>query len=411
MPNDYRTGKPVKKQAKKGSSLGSFLGMLVLAALTVYVAVTVRADMKARTELPEETPAPVQTAAVTAAPEATPEPTPEPTPTPEPEYYTFSVVGDCTLAENKDKRGWGTAYQTVVGKDYAYPFKNTVEYFRDDYMTLANLECNLSDNKYDTIEWYGFLAPSDYANILTEGCVDFVTLANNHTADFGEKCYAETLASLDAVGMPYAGENETYIYQRDDGIRVGVYCLYNDKMKDIQNSKDKISAGYKKLKEEGAELFIAALHWGVEGAYSVSDTQREVGQFAVDTGFQIVYGSHPHRLEPAEQYGNGYIFYSMANWSFGGHTNPDDYDTAIIQFTVKKYGEEVTVESLKLIPCSISSRSHNHAGHSVGDNCLNDYCPTPYEEGSEDWDRVVSKLTGTYEGSDYIPNYQSILFG
>lgn len=150
---------------------------------------------------PELTPEP--TAGPTAAPTATPEPTPEPSP----EYFTVSMVGDCTLAEAKTRRGWGTALQTVVGKNYDYPFAKTVQYFADDYLSIANLECNLSDKYYDSIEQFVFLAPADYANILTAGSIEFVTLANNHTMDFGQNAYNDTTAALDAVGVAYAGED------------------------------------------------------------------------------------------------------------------------------------------------------------------------------------------------------------
>ena len=332
----------------------------------------------------------------------TPEPTPTPVPTPEPdpEYYTISFIGDCTLAENYDWRGRAQSYQSVVGDDYAYPFANTADYFRNDYLTLANLECILSDHSYTSIEWYHFLAPAAYVNILTEGCVDFVTLANNHTQDYGQQAYNDTLAALSAVNMPYAGENETYLFQRDDGLKVGIFCLYNDKVANVSDSETKLRAGLDKLKAEGAEFTIAALHWGVEGAYSVSDTQIEVGHFCIDAGYNVVYGSHPHRLEPVEHYKDGLIFYSMSNWSFGGHTNPSDYDTAIAQFTVEKIGDRVSVQSLTLVPCSISSSSE-----------INNYQPTPYEEGGEEWNRTLTKLDGTFEGADYNPNYQSLIYG
>lgn len=412
MPSDKKRKTSNKNNTSAAGTVVSIILLLLTVYVTVSIAGAVRKDFERRKLAVSEIPAPTASAAVpepSSEPETTP--VPEPTPVPDPEYYTLSFVGDCTLSESKNKRGWGVSYQSVVGKDYSYPFKNTVEYFKDDYMTLANLECNLTDTWYDSIEWYNFLAPSAYAKILTEGCVDFVTTANNHVMDFGQNAYNDTIASLKAVNMPYAGENETYIYQKDDGLIVGVYCLYNSKMSNVSDSEAKIKAGYEKLKAQGAQLFVAALHWGVEGAYSVSETQLEVGHYAVDAGFNIVYGSHPHRLEPAEQYNDGVIFYSMANWSFGGHTNPADYDTAIAQVTVKLVGDEVSIESVNIIPCSISSKSHNHVGHSENDTCLNDYCPTPYEKDSDDWKRVMSKLDGTYEGADYIPNYQAILFG
>ena len=75
--------------------------------------------------------------------EVTPEPAP--TPVPEPEYFTISMVGDCTLAEAKTRRGWTSYFQDVVKQNYAYPFANTRSWLEDDYLTIANLECCLSD--------------------------------------------------------------------------------------------------------------------------------------------------------------------------------------------------------------------------------------------------------------------------
>ena len=394
--------------------LDSIFLLLLFALLVGVVALRVQTE-KQPPILPAATPAPVgEGASVTlfeaapaVTPAPTPTPTPEPTPVPEPEYFTLSFVGDCTLAEDSSKQGWATAYTSVVGKDYSYPFANTVQYFADDYMTLANLECTLTDKRYSSIEWYSFLAPSAYVNIMLEGAVDFVTLANNHVQDFGSAAYGDMITTLQSAGLPYAGENETYVFERGGGLKVGVYCLYNDK----QPTRELLDQGLRKLKEAGAEFTIAALHWGVEGAYSVSDTQVTMGHYAIDTGFNMVYGCHSHRLEPVEQYNGGVILYSMANWSFGGHTNPDDYDTAIAQITVKRLGSETSIDGMKLIPCSISSSAHNHAGHSSADNCLNNYQPTPYEEDSEDWKRALSKLDGTYEGADYKPDYQSLIYG
>ena len=395
--------------------LSKLLGAFVLVLLGAVLVFVVRARMRVELRdaqgeslpaLAETTSSPVIPVVAEEVP-AVPTPTPAPTPVPEPEYYTISLVGDCTLAEDKSKRGWSTAFSSVVGKNYGYPFQNTADYFRDDYMTIANLECTLTDNKYDTIEWFGFLGPAAYVNILTEGCVDFVTLANNHTLDFGSAAYSDMTKALKSVNMAFAGENEIRVFQRSDGLKVGIYCLYNEK----KPTAALLESGYQRLLDAGAELTIAALHWGDEGAYTVNDTQTSMGHYAIDLGFNVVYGCHSHRLEPVEAYNGGLIFYSLGNWSFGGHTNPDDYDTAIGQFTVKKVGDELSIDSITLIPCSISSSAHNHAGHSVSDNCLNDYCPTPYEEGSADWDRVLSKLDGSFEGANYQTDYQSIVYG
>lgn len=378
------------------------------------------------------TPAP---AALTAAPEteapaAAPEITPEPesTPEPEPEYFTVSMVGDCTLSASPDKLAWGIGYQMTVGDDYAYPFANTVDLLDDDYLTIANLECCLSNNSYSSIEQFTFLSKADYAQILQNGSVEFVTLANNHTLDFGEGAYNDTKAALDAVDIRYAGENEIYVYETEGGLKLGLFCLYNrltgnamsilsaDQQKKLaEDSKKMIDEAVAKLKAEGAEYTIACLHMGTEGNYETTDVQLELCRYAIDAGFGSVYCTHAHRLQPAELYGDGIIFYGLGNWSFGGHTNPGNgsdpasYDTGIAQITIKRVGASAVLDSYNFIPCSISSAIDPESGIPNA-NSLNNYQPTPYVEGSDAYKRAMSIISGTYEGANYtVGNYWDIL--
>ena len=115
----------------------------------------------------------------TQQPQTTPEPetTPEPVaqPEPEPEYFTLSAIGDCTLGPRPNSAD----FVNKVNGDFSYPFANTVQYFESDEFTIANLECTFSDRDlpYDyTVAMFYFIAGSDYANILTQGGVDFVTV-------------------------------------------------------------------------------------------------------------------------------------------------------------------------------------------------------------------------------------------
>ena len=77
----------------------------------------------------------------TAAPEPTAAPTSEPTPEPTPadEYFVISMVGDCTLASSQREN----VFETIIGGDMSRPFSGTRQYFEDDYLTIANLECSL----------------------------------------------------------------------------------------------------------------------------------------------------------------------------------------------------------------------------------------------------------------------------
>lgn len=424
------------KDSKTSRPLLIALAVLLLAGAALLL---MRMPLYARETktAPAETPAPSAPAAVPAETGATPEPpvsspaspapTEEPAATPEPEYFTVSMVGDCTLSASVDKVAWGIGYQLTVGDNYAYPFANTVELLNDDYLTVANLECDLSDSHYTspTYEQFTFLSKAAYANILTEGSVEFVTTANNHVMDFGEAAYKDTCAALDAVGVAYAGEDETYIYEADGGVKIGLYCLYNQltgnamkTMSDaaqtalVENSKKMIDASVASLKEQGAEFFLICLHMGTEGFYEPTDVQLDICRYAIDAGYQAVYCTHAHRLQPAELYNGGIIFYGLGNWTFGGHTNPGNgtdpgsFDTGIAKITIKRVGSEATLDSYSFIPCCIASNvTFPLNGYSV-----NNYQPTPYEEGSDAYNRAMSMISGTYEGANYdVGNYWDIL--
>ena len=99
----------------------------------------------------------------------------------------------------------------------------------------------------------------------------------------------------------------------------------------------------------------------------------------------------------------------MGEFSFGGNTAPKDRDTAIFQVTLMRdLDGSISVDSWNVIPCCVSSRPV-YEGYTL-DN-YNDYCPTPYEEGSEDYYRVLSKLDGSFQpasqGADYSDYYAS----
>ncbi len=330
-------------------------------------------------------------AAESAAPSAAPAPEPTPSPTPEPKEFTLSFIGDITPDSVAYYRGSSVAYQNVVTPDnLGYVFEKTKQYFENDDFTMANFECALTNETTASDKNFTFRAPPEYAGILTEGSVEFVTLGNNHVLDYGQKGYDDTKAALDEYGIGYAGRDEYTVYETASGLKIGVYAV------SFPDNTSQIERGVAALKEAGAEFIIAAIHWGDEGSYDVNSNQLTWGHAAVDAGADVVYGSHPHTLQPVEVYNGHYIFYSMGNWSFGGNTNPRDKDTVIAQLTVTRDGSgECSVTGVKLIPCASSG---------VVDG--NNYQPVPYEEGSEEYERTISKLEGTFTGSNLTIPYE-----
>lgn len=318
--------------------------------------------------------------------------------------YVISLVGDCTLASPQFIDA--TEHRSIeyhIQQDYTYPFSNTKEYFESDDLTLANLECTLSDTKFFSYEQFSFLAPPAYAEILNEGGVDFVTTANNHMGDFGSAGEEFTYIALEEHGMPFGKDGESKLITTESGLTVGIYCAYNH----LEPDPDQAEAAVRQLRADGADYVVCAFHWGKELVYSPFDSQVELAHRCIDAGADLIYGSHSHCLQPIEEYGKGLILYSMGNWVFGGSTAPTDMDTAIVQVHVKRESDgSIHTSGYTVIPCCVSSRPVKD-GYS-GDN-YNDYRPTPYTEGSDAYNRVLSKLDGSFqaesEGRDYSDVY------
>ena len=380
--------------------------LLTLLTLVLVFLVVARSQLEDPTGsvLPamQEEPSPSSSPSPTPSP--SPEPTPTPTPEPQPEYFTLSFIGDCTLTSHQNLwEGSPYHYASRMNGDYSYPFSNTVEYFENDDFTLANLECTFSDQQLYSGQTFYFKAPSEWAQILTCGGVDFVTTANNHMYDFGEAGAQDTFATLEYWGIPYGTDGQAQLFTTESGLTLGIYCAYRDYMPSQEAAAEAIA----QLREQGAEYVICAFHWGQELYYEPNQAQIQLAHACVDAGADLVYGSHSHCLQPMEEYNGGLILYSMGNWSFGGNTSPTDRDTAIVQVTVKRdLDGSISRDSYDIIPCCVSSLP---VGADEGAD--NDYRPTPYEEGSEEYDRTLSKLNGTYQagsqGADYSGWYAS----
>ena len=339
------------------------------------------------TEITETTEAPA-----TEAPTTVP-PTTEALPTetePQEIRYTLTFTGDCTLGSDPSDFASQHSFIGTIGEDYGFPFRNVLEYFENDDLTLINLESVLVDsNQGNTYKRFNFRGPTAYTQIMTSSSVEGVTLANNHSEDFGIEGYENTRRLLEENNIVYVEKEKTTIFTTEGGLTIGLYADVFD------FSESEIRENIAALREQGAELVICAFHWGTEGAYRHNDKQERAGHAAIDAGADIVWGHHPHVLQEIEEYNGGLIYYSLGNFSFGGNDHPKDPDSAVIQQQIiREHDGTVRLGEMTIIPICISS---------VADR--NNYQPTPYEAGSESYQRVLEKLNGTYSGPNVIPHY------
>lgn len=323
--------------------------------------------------------------------ETTTEPETEPTePEPKEKRYVLTFAGDCTLGSDRKVYGQKYSFIDTIGEDYDYPFRNVAEYFKNDDFTFVNLEGVLADSGGHSGAAFTFRGPTAYSNILTGSSVEAVTLANNHCLDYGQAGLASTKQVLEEVGVTYVERDNWAMYTTQSGLTIGMYGI--SFTMNGPDMRDKI----KMMRDKGAEIIVVAAHWGVEGSYRATADQAAFAHNAIDYGADIVYGSHPHVLQKIEIYKDKPIFYSMGNFCFGGNHWPKDLDTVILQQEViRDENGKVRLGELKIIPTSCTSLPTGQ----------NNFQPTPVDESSPVYNRILSKLDGTYSGGNLVVDY------
>ena len=300
-----------------------------------------------------------------------------PEPKMDPVSLTLSVVGDCTLGNDEyfDYDTSLNAYYENYGADYF--MANVKSIFSKDDLTIANFEGTLTESTEREDKQFAFKAPASYANILTAGSVEAVNTANNHSHDYGEESFNDTLKALDTANILHFGYDETAVTEVK-GVKVGLVGIYE--LNDHLGREEQLKQNIAKVKQDGAQLIVVIFHWGNEKEEVPDENQKTLGHLAIDEGADLVCGHHPHVLQGIEEYKGKNIVYSLGNFCFGGNAYPSDMDTIIFQqtFTIDQNGvkdDNVT----NIIPCSISS-----------DSDYNNYQPTPAE--GEEATRIMQKI-------------------
>lgn len=292
---------------------------------------------------------------------------------------TISAIGDCTLGTDTHF-GYSGSFTDVFennNRDFNYFFREVSEVLAKDDLTIANLETPLTDagEEYRVEKKFNFKGDADYTNILIEGSIEIVNLANNHTYDYGEKGYNDTINNLENASFPYFGY-ENYTIMEIEGIKIGLAGVtgWNE-----EYAKKDTQEAINYFQEKGTDLIIMTYHWGIEREYTQNEIQENIARYAIDNGADLVLGHHPHVLQGIECYNGKYIVYSLGNFVFGGNKNPKDKDTMIFQETFHYENGILKSTSIEIIPCSLSGRTD-----------LNNYQPIILE--GEEQKRVLKKV-------------------
>jgi hypothetical protein len=292
------------------------------------------------------------TSSATAAPTAAP----EPAATPAPEVpLRLAFVGDIALnysiAKDLEAAAEGRAPKDM---EAGFPFAGVAERLRAADLAIGNLECVLSTKgKVDT--WHKpFRGPVSGIGTLLAAGVDVVSVANNHSWDYGADGFFDMLKNLDDGKLAVIGrgfrqklphEPELALVRDVRGTRVGFLGFYLEDDRDIARD---VAAASKE-----ADVVVAYFHWGKEKQSDASPEQRRQAKVAIDAGADLVVGSHVHVLQPTEMYKGKLIAYGLGNFVFMGMNNEERFRRgAILEVAMVRD----RVVSFELVPTRVDDK-------------------------------------------------------
>ena len=290
---------------------------------------------------------------------------------------TVSTVGDVTLGDDVNLSPMSSISSSVAANGMTFFFDKVRNILNTDDITFANFEGTLTTRGERENKEYAFRGDPSYVEILQDGSIEAVTLANNHSQDYGEVSLTDTQQYLDEAGIEWClGDKIAWL--EEGGARtalIGIYVLDEQ-----QGKAEQVERTVREARRLGADLVITAFHWGSEKSTYPDETQQMLAHTAINAGADLVVGHHPHVLQGIEIYEGKYIAYSLGNFCFGGNSNPSDSDTMIFQQNFRVTADhQVTDGAIRIIPCSVSSQEG-----------WNNYQPIPVE-GSEK-ERIKNKI-------------------
>jgi len=242
--------------------------------------------------------------------------------------------------------------ETIRKKGPDYPF----EYVKDEVSSadfaVVNLETAITHHtEKDTNQLYNFKSDPESLQGIKNTGFDLVTIANNHTLDFKQKGFLDTLSYLEQYDIPYVGggRNKEEAYRahtvkiKGQTIKIlafsrfipQTYWFAGEKRPGIAEAYNKSSVlPVIKRERKDCDYLLVYLHWGVEKSHRPEPWQRTYAREIIDAGADAIIGSHVHVLQGFEFYKGKPIAYSIGNFLFPDYVRGDKADTGLLNLTL-----------------------------------------------------------------------------
>jgi poly-gamma-glutamate synthesis protein (capsule biosynthesis protein) len=265
--------------------------------------------------------------------------------------------------------GRGVNAKMVKYNDYLYPFRKV----RDELMSadwrVANLECTISDLVSPPTDpsTFTFITSKRAVDGLVYAGIQTVTLANNHSDNGGRESFMDMIDTLHNHYIATCGGGNNLTEARQPAIQVvkgtRIAVLSYNEIPPGGAYADATSAGIAPVDlttlpqdiaaaRKSADLVIPFFHWGIEYTKDPTPTQQRAAHLAIDSGADMVLGSHPHWIQAIESYKGRLIIYSLGNFIFDQDWSRETLEGCMLHL----YWHGTTLASIRFVPYLIEDR-------------------------------------------------------
>ncbi len=255
-------------------------------------------------------------------------------------------VGDIFLGRDVERR------LVIEGADYPY---RKISIWNKDDVVVANFESAVPNPHVPAKDnSFRFSTRSSFLPALRSFGVTHLSLANNHSFDFGAVGYNQTLSALSEADFSTFGHpavvsttSITYIPLSDLVIAVmGIHTLYG------YPSVDQLMPLFETM-SANSDYQLVFVHWGDEYTSTPNTKVKSFAKVLVDLGADAIVGHHPHVVQSIALVDDAPVFYSLGNFIFDQYFSEEVQTGLVIELSKNEQGL-----SFSLLPVSsINSRN------------------------------------------------------
>lgn len=273
--------------------------------------------------------------------------------------------------------------KTSVGYDFHPMFEPVLPILQKPDVLLANQETILGGEALGISSYPMFNSPVEIGPAVKEAGVDIVSTANNHSLDRREQGVLASLEQLDRIGLPHVGtykskeDQQTVTIMEKNGIRFSFLSYtYGTNGMPIPSGKDYLvnlidrdsMAEEIQRAKDISDVVIMSIHWGNEYQRYPTDEQEELAQFLVNQGVDVIFGHHPHVLQPMKwlETSDGrqaLVVYSLGNFLSGQIRDYKDIGgmaSITVIKTINNLGTTIELKQPEFVPTYVSSQQFKH---------------------------------------------------